>query len=304
MKHLRSNCAAIGVLCMTLMTVTAHAAPSDALPLWPAGIPAVGQRGDLPVDPDKAPTLTPYLAPADRATGAAVVICPGGGYGGLSEHEAGPIAEWLNSLGVSAFVLRYRLAPRWGHPAPLADAGRAIRTVRARAEEWRVKPDHIGIIGFSAGGHVASSIGTHFDTGSATAADPIERVSSRPDLMILVYPVVTMGAETHAESRENLLGVNPNPELIDRMSNEKQVSPQTPSTFIVHGADDDVVPLENALLFTEALRKAKVPFELHVFEHGVHGFGLAKDDPIVAHWTELCAHWLRVRGFLPASGKS
>jgi acetyl esterase/lipase len=304
MIHRILQCLIIGALASVFFVVPANAVPGNPIPLWAADVPEAGRLSGTPGDGGNSPTLTPYLPPSHRASGSAVVICPGGGYGGLSEHEAAPIAEWLNSLGVSAFVLRYRLAPRWGHPAPLADAARAIRMVRARAGEWGIEPNRIAIMGFSAGGHVASSAGTHFDAGTAGAADPIERASSRPDLMVLVYPVITMGDATHSGSRKNLLGANPGPELVDFMSSEKQVSPQTPPTFLVHGADDDVVPLENAILFSGALRKAKIPFELHVFEHGVHGFGLATDDPVVSRWTGLLANWLRVHGFIPWSGQA
>jgi acetyl esterase/lipase len=266
--------------------------PLTPLVLWQDGAP--GAAGKEPAD---IPTLTPYLAPKEKATGAAVVVCPGGGYGGLADHEGRPIAEWLNSAGISGFVLKYRLGPRYHHPAPLQDAGRAIRTVRARAAEWGIKPDRIGIIGFSAGGHLASTAGTHFDGGRPDAADPIEKVSSRPDLMILVYPVITMGDVTHGGSRNNLLGPSPDPALIALLSNERQVTRETPPAFLVHTTDDAAVPCENSILFASALRKAGVPCELLLFERGPHGFGLGGKDPSLSTWPGLCAAWLKLHGF-------
>lgn len=264
---------------------------NEAFPLWPAGAP--GALGNEPAD---IPTLTPYF-PKEKATGAAVIVCPGGGYSHLADHEGGPVAEWLNSIGVTAFVLKYRLGPRYQHPAPMQDAARAIRTVRARAAEWHVDPKRIGILGFSAGGHVASTAGTHFDSGNPGATDPIERVSSRPDLMVLVYPVITMGELTHSGSKRMLLGDNPSEQLVTLMSNEKQVSKDTPPTFLVHTANDAAVPVENSLQFAEALRRAGVPFELHVYERGPHGFGLGGNNPPLQSWPRRCADWLRLQGF-------
>jgi acetyl esterase/lipase len=210
------------------------------------------------------------------------------------------VAEWLNSLGVTAFVLKYRLGPRYHHPAPMQDAARAIRTVRARAVEWGLDPQRIGILGFSAGGHVASTAGTHFDSGKADAADPIERISSRPDLMILIYPVITMREKTHAGSKLNLIGAAPTPELITLLSNDEQVTKETPPAFLVHTMTDTAVPFENSLLFITALRKAGVPFEFHLYERGPHGFGLGTKDPILATWPDRCADWLRLHGFVAA----
>ena len=205
--------------------------------------------------------------------------------------------QWLNSIGITAFVLKYRLGPRYHHPAPLQDAARAIRTVRARAAEWKLNPERIGILGFSAGGHVASTIATHFDSGNASARDPIERVSSRPSLAILIYPVITMGDKTHAGSKKNLIGDNPSPEMIRLLSNEEQVTKETPPTFLVHTMTDTAVPVENSQMFAAALRKAGVPFEFHLYERGPHGFGLGRDDPILSTWPARCADWLRIHGF-------
>ena len=183
-------------------------APEATIVLWPGGAP--GAVGNEPVD---IPTLTPYLPSKEKASGAAIIVCPGGGYQHLADHEGRPVAEWLNSIGITAFVLKYRLGPRYHHPAPLQDAARAIRTVRARAAEWNLDTERLGILGFSAGGHLASTIGTHFDSGKGDALDPIERVSSRPNLMILIYPVITMNQQTHSGSKNNLLGPDPPPQL-------------------------------------------------------------------------------------------
>ena len=276
-----------------------EARAAEPVVLWPQGAP--GALGSAPED---VPTLTPFPAPKGKATGAAVVVCPGGGYGHLSlEHEGRAVAEWLNSIGVTAFVLKYRLGPRYHHPAMLQDAARAIRTVRARAAEWGLDPARVGILGFSAGGHLASTAGTHFDAGQPDAADPVERVSSRPSLMILIYPVITMREKTHAGSKRNLLGENPTPELVALLSNEEQVTKETPPAFLIHTMNDTAVPVENTLTFVSALRKAGVPFELHLYERGPHGFGLGTArngkpaDPILSTWPAHCADWLRLHGF-------
>lgn len=267
--------------------------------LWPKGAPgAAGQ------EPQDVPTLMPYLPPSDQATGAAIVVCPGGGYRTLAEHEGRPVAEWLNSIGIAGFVLKYRLAPRYHHPAPMQDAARALRTVRARAAEWGVKPDRIGILGFSAGGHVASTAGTHFDAGQPDAPDPIERVSSRPDLMVLIYPVISMHLHAHRGSKLGLLGPDPKPELVALLSNEEHVTKETPPAFLVHTVNDTGVPYENSLLFIAALRKAGVPHEFHLYERGAHGFGLGTKDPILSSWPRRCADWLRLHGFAVPLGDS
>ena len=263
--------------------------------LWPEGAP--GALGTQPAD---QPKITVYRAPPEDATGAAVIVCPGGGYARLaSDHEGRQFGEWLNSLGVSAFVLQYRLGPRYRHPAPLQDAQRAIRLVRARAGEWGVDPARVGILGFSAGGHLASTAATHFDDGRPDAADPVERQGSRPDFAVLAYAVVSLfDPPAHASSRRNLLGEPPDPALVELLSNERQVTPRTPPSFLFHTADDASVPAKNSLLFFEALQKAGVPAELHVFAHGKHGVGLAASDPALSAWPRLCAAWLDGRGLL------
>jgi acetyl esterase/lipase len=277
---------------------------SRTVPLWPKGAP--GAKG---TDADRdVPTLTVWLPPPATATGAAVVVCPGGGYAMLAaDHEGKQIAEWLNSLGVAAFVLKYRLGPRYHHPAMLEDAARAIRTVRSRASEWAVDPRRIAIMGFSAGGHLAATVATHFDVGAPHDADPVERVSSRPDRLILVYPVIALATPYgHRGSLRNLLGENPPQELIENLSNDRRVTRETPPAFLVHTNADRPVPAENSILFALALRKAGVPVELHVFERGPHGLGLGDGvaqfkvppEPSFKAWPKLCETWLANQGFL------
>jgi acetyl esterase/lipase len=263
--------------------------------LWPEGAP--GAVGDEAAD---RPKITVYRAPAQTSTGAAVVVCPGGGYRVVAaDHEGRQVAEWLNSLGVSAFVLQYRLGTRYRHPAPLQDAQRAIRTVRARGTEWGIASDRIGILGFSAGGHLASSAATHFDDGDPGAEDPVEQVSSRPDFAVLCYPVISFTTvATHSGSRRNLLGEEPDPALVWKLSTELQVTPRTPPTFLFHTDDDPGVPVENSLLFFQAMKRAGVPGEMHVFAHGRHGVGLAPEDPVLSTWPGLCAKWMKGLGLL------
>lgn len=267
----------------------------DRLLLWPNGAP--GAVGDEPQD---QPSITIYPAPADKANRLAVVICPGGGYRNLAlDHEGKQIAEWVNSLGGTALVLQYRLAPRYRHPAPMQDVQRAIRTVRARAQQWKIDPNRIALIGFSAGGHLASTAATHFDSGKSDDPDEIETHSSRPDYVILCYPVIALATEyVHAGSRDNLFGPNPDRQLVEAFSNERQVTEQSPPTFLFHTTTDKSVVPENSLLFYAALRKAGVPAELHIYANGPHGVGLAQKDPALATWPGLCAHWLRGLGAL------
>jgi acetyl esterase/lipase len=273
------------------------AQPTNSFPLWPEGAPgALGQQ-----DKD-IPTLMPYFPESAKATGAAIVICPGGGYGNLAAHEGKDYARFLNEQGIAGFVLKYRLGSGgYHHPAMLQDAARSVRTVRARASEWKLDPKRIGIMGSSAGGHLASTLLTHFDSGTPGAADPIERESSRPDLGILCYPVITLvGPFAHQGSRKNLLGNDPAPELVRELSNDLQVTQNTPPCFIWHTYEDRGVPVENSLLFAEALRKAGVPFDLHVYQKGPHGLGLGTRDwnPDKRHpWTSDCVFWLKEQGF-------
>ncbi len=278
------------------VTYAAEAGKTELL--WPKGTP--GAKGDQAAD---KPTLTVCLPKPNLANGAAIVICPGGGYGGLAvDHEGRQVAAWLNSIGVAGFILEYRHHGRgYEHPAPLQDAQRAIRTVRARAEEFKVDPRRIGILGFSAGGHLASTAGTHFDRGDPSATDPIERASCRPDFMVLCYAVIAFGEPyTHRGSQTNLIGRNPPAELVRSLSNEKQVTKDTPPTFLFHTDQDTAVPAENSVQFYLALRKAHVPAELHIFRTGQHGLGLAPNTPGTSEWPKCCENWLRSQGFLTA----
>jgi acetyl esterase/lipase len=263
--------------------------------LWPDGAP--GAKGTEEAD---KPTLTIFLPPEGKANGTAVVVCPGGGYQFLAvDHEGKQIGEWLNKQGVTAFMLKYRIAPRYRHPAPLQDAQRAIRTVRARAKEWNLDPKRVGIWGFSAGGHLASTAGTHFDDGKVDAGDPIEKVSCRPDFLILCYPVITLEPPyAHVGSRNNLLGKDADPKLAESLCNDKQVTDKTPPTFIFHTDEDKGVPPENAILFYMALKKAKVPAEVHIYEKGPHGVGLAQKLPAASSWPDRLADWMKGRGLL------
>ena len=266
------------------------------VPLWPNGAP-----GALGTSSNDIPTVTAYLPEAANATGAAMVICPGGGYVWLAPHEGNDFALWLNQHGVTCFVLKYRLGrDGYRHPAMLNDAARAVRWVRAHAQEFKVDSHRVGLMGSSAGGHLASTLLTHFDLGDANAADPIDRESSRPDLGVLCYPVISMGKYTHQGSRDNLLGTNPPAELVASLSNELQVSSNTPPCFIWTTFDDAVVPMENSLMFAEALRKNQVPFALHIYDTGPHGMGL-KDKAPFAHphpWAADCLFWLGEHKFV------
>jgi len=269
---------------------------APAVVLWSGGAP-----GALGSEDKDVPTLTPWLAPADKATGAAMVVCPGGGYHALAPHEGADYARWLNEQGIGAFVLKYRLGSGgYHHPAMLNDVSRAIRMVRANAVEWKIDPKRVGVIGSSAGGHLASTALTHFDAGDVNSADLVKRQSSRPDLGVLIYPVITMRSATHGGSRKNLLGENATEDLVKLLSNDEQVTSDTPQTFIYHTTDDSVVPVENALLFAGALSKVGVPYELHVYPHGKHGIGLGTKEwnPAKRHdWTRACERWLGEMGF-------
>jgi acetyl esterase/lipase len=283
---------ALGVLMVAAMFAQAEVKVEQ---LWPKGAP-----GALGTEDRDIPTLAAYIAPPDKAVGTAVIVCPGGGYGSLAmDHEGKQIAVWLNNLGISAFVLKYRLGPRYHHPAPLMDAQRAIRTVRQRAQEYGIRADRVGIWGFSAGGHLASTAATHFDKGSPDPADPLDRVSSRPDFAVLAYPVISFTTEyVHKGSRRNLLGEPFDEKLAAALSNETQVTSETPPTFLFHTNEDTGVPPENSVLFYLALRKAKVPAELHIYEKGRHGVGLAPTDPVLSSWAGRLTDWLKIRGLL------
>jgi acetyl esterase/lipase len=269
-----------------------------AIPLWPQGAP--GATGTTAFD---IPTITPYLPSKAAATGAALVICPGGGYRELSTIEGEDYARWLNQSGVAGFVLRYRLGSHgYRYPAAFLDATRAVRYVRAHAGDWGLDPSRIGIIGSSAGGHVASTVLTHFDAGKPGDPDPVEHESSRPDLGILCYAVITMQEpDVHRGSRKYLLGDNPPDSLVRLLSNETQVTKDTPPCFIFHRWEDKSVKVNNSLMFAAALNAHGVPFDLHIYEKGGHGMGLGGpwDQPQSQHpWTRDCLYWLKIRGFV------
>ncbi len=247
----------------------------------------------------QVPDISVYLPCKRFATGQAVIICPGGGYHVLAyDYEGTDIAKFFNSKGVAAIVLKYRL-PVYGntvepHKAPLMDARRAMRIVRSNAPKWNIDPAEIGIMGFSAGGHLASTLATHFDYGNKLSADSVERVSCRPDFMILMYPVISFtDPSTHQGSREALLGKNPDNNLLKYYSNELQVSDDTPPAFFVHADNDTGVPVENTLLMYNALRSKKIPAELHILSEGEHGFGLAVDNEHVASWAHNLELWMK-----------
>lgn len=279
------------------------------LHLWPSGkIPNAQPSSDreksdttdaIRISLVQDPTLTVYLPSKRSATGQAVIICPGGGYARLAfDIEGTDPARWLNAHGIAAIILKYRLPVSKSNIvpnlSPLMDAQRALRIVRYNAEKWGIKKDRIGIMGFSAGGHLAATLETHFDAGNKNAADPVEKESARPDFAILMYPVITMRKPVmHEGSRNNLIGEHPDSALARNYSNELQVTAQTPPTFIVHATDDRVVPVENSLMFYQALKDHGVPVEMHIFPRGGHGFGLALGKGELAGWTSLCISWLQ-----------
>lgn len=288
------------------------AAPEE-IPLWSGDAPRShhetvvetrAERGDAQapfgwVTGVSRPTLFVYLPAAEKRSGTGIVICPGGGYAGLAiDHEGHALAQWFADRGVAAAVLKYRCAP-FKHPVPLGDAQRALRLMRSRAEPWHLQTDRIGLAGFSAGGHLASTAGTHSDDGDPDAEDPIDRASCRADFMVLGYPVISMEEGVgHRGSQKNLLGDSPSPEMIRELSNHLHVTAETGPTFLVHAADDNAVPAENSLLFYSALRKHKVPAELHIFEQGGHGFGMFRGDRPADYWPELLEGWLRGHGLI------
>jgi acetyl esterase/lipase len=288
-----------GALALTTQVAEAQSsnrlADGQTIALWSGAAP-----GATGTDASDVPAMTVYLARPVPGGTPAVIVCPGGAYARLAEnHEGRQVANYLNSLGITAFVLRYRLGPRYHHPVQLGDAQRAIRTLRARADEWRLDATRIGIMGFSAGGHLAMTAGTHFDGGNARATDPIDRAGSRPDFVILGYPVISLTEPwVHAGSRTNLLGDNPNAALAQSLSGERVVTSDTPPTFLFHTNADTVVPAENSVHYYLALRKAGVAAEMHIFEKGAHGVGLANDDAALSEWSKLMANWLRVRGVI------
>lgn len=291
--------------CLILSINTAFS--QQIIPLWPDGVPN-SQPTDVTeiheterilwIEQVQKPTLEIYLPAKAHATGRAVLILPGGGYRGLAyDWEGTDFAKWFNSKGITAFVLKYRLpisdSVIESHKAPLQDAKRAIRTVRANAEKWNLSEDQIGVMGFSAGGHLASTLGTHFDHEEVIEADSINTLTARPDFMILIYPVITMKElYGHDGSRNNLLGENPGEAMIEYYSNETQVSGNTPPTFLLHATDDDAVPVENSLMFYKALKEKGHQPEMHIYPEGGHGFALAIGHDHLEGWTERLHDWL------------
>jgi len=287
-------------ICQVPHAAAQQAAPlpiqdGQLIPLWTGAPP-----GALGTDDADIPALTVFLPRTMAAGTPAVIVCPGGGYVRLAaNHEGRQVASFLNSLGLAAFVLRSRLGPRYHHPVEIGDVQRAIRLVRARAGAWNIDPARIGVMGFSAGGHLAMTASTMADAGDARGADPVDRVSSRPDFAVLGYPVISMTEPwTHQGSKTALLGADPDATLAARLSGERAVTKDTPPTFLFHTNADTTVPAENSVQYYLALRRAAVPAELHIFEKGAHGVGLANDDKALSEWSTLLANWLRGRGIV------
>jgi acetyl esterase/lipase len=298
---------------LCLIAITGNiSGQSKVINLWNGKIPGAIRNDKIKQTVDSAdnwtkmrlitnPSLDIYPAPADKATGTAVIICPGGAYWGLAiGHEGAEVAKWLNNLGVTAFVLKYRLPDNSimenKSIGPLQDGQRAIRLVRNQAKEWGIDPHKIGIMGFSAGGHLASTISTHFNEKVYETED---LTSAKPDFSLLIYPVISMDSTiTHWGSRVNLLGGTPTPELVEHFSNEKQVNSETPPAFMVHSLDDGVVPVQNSINYALAMHQFNIPCELHLYQTGGHGYGLGKSTNTESTWPEACRKWLESRGFL------
>lgn len=283
---------------LVLATTALHAAPAGAsFRLWEGDAPGAIGKEDRDI-----PTLTPYLPAAEKASGTAIVICPGGGYGGLAGHEGDGYATFLSDNGIACFVLKYRLGSRgYRHPVMMQDAQRAIRTVRANAEKYGVK--RVGVMGSSAGGHLATTVVTHFDAGKPDDADAVEKVSCRPDFGVICYGVISMeNGVTHGGSKQNLLGNNPDPKLVEDLSNEKQVTKETPPCFVWSTGEDTVVLPENSFRFVQALRAVKVPYDFHIYQKGPHGIGLSvgsRGVPAgdVHPWGKDVLFWFRQNGW-------
>ena len=295
---MKTHCRRVGLLAMIMMSaMAAGAAEPVKVPLWPAGAP--GAKGDADID---QPFVEVWQADIAKAPTAAFVICPGGGYGGLAvDHEGKQVAEWCNQRGITAFVLHYRLGSKGYHyPTQLLDVQRAVRLARANASTSGVEPQRIGIWGFSAGGHLASMAATLFDERPAGGTDDaIDGVSVRPDLAVLGYPVIQLSsAATHRGSRKNLLGPAGDDALAERLSTDTRVTATTPPTFLFQTDEDAGVPAENAVAFYLACRRHKVPVELHVYERGRHGVGLAPADPVLSTWPDRLHDWLVLHGFV------
>jgi len=295
----------VAMLACAVGGLHAQAPPQQAIPLWPEGVPGAVAGGGPEVVTDgrisnvHEPSLTPYLVPGGARPATAVIVCPGGGYTRLAaDHEGRAVAGWLNSIGVSAFVLKYRLK-EYGHPAPLRDVLRAVRLLRSDAPRWGIAPDRIGVLGFSAGGHLAASAGTLFGDPDGRTGAPLDAISARPDFMVLVYPVIRLIAPyANTGSGRSLLGANATPEMLEQYSLDTRVTPDTPPAFLVHGGTDTAVPPENSAVFYLALRKAGVPAELHLYREGAHGIGLRPGNGPMSDWPKRCAEWLAAKGLL------
>jgi acetyl esterase/lipase len=278
--------------------MTTSSIPED-VPLWEHQRDIPYSRGSTAKD---IPSLSVFLPEPAAVPAPAIIICPGGGYGfRVDDFEGTNVAEWFAERGWAAFVLKYRIpADGYPHPVPLLDAQRAVRLVRSRAAEWNIDPTQIAIMGFSAGGHLASTLVTHFDAGNATSPDPVERQSCRPDYAVLVYPVITLApGVTHEGSKARLLGPQPDAALVENLSNERQVTPQTPPTVLVHAADDFMVPIENSRLMLAALEKAGVPCALQEYPSGGHGFGFGPNhDKAPPGWLDRVQAWLGTQGYI------
>jgi len=301
----RTALAVLFAAVLPLVNVAQAAAQPAVVPLWPEGVP--GARAGLGAERNEdgrtsnvsVPTMTVFRPAVDRPNGTAVIIAPGGGYVRLStDREGEQYAAWLSTLGITSFVLKYRMA-EFGHPAPLQDVLRAVRLVRQNAAQYRIQPDRIGVMGSSAGGHLAASAGTLFDHPLGRTGTTLDKVSARPDFLMLMYPVITMDAPAvHAGSRKALLGANPSAESLQLMSVEKQVTANTPPTLLIHTQEDQAVPVENSILFYQALTRAKVPAEMYLFEHGSHGMGMKAGLGTASNWPKRAEEWLKERGLL------
>jgi acetyl esterase/lipase len=301
----------LALICLIIVTGNLSA-QSKVIDLWNGKVPGAIANANFKQIVDSAdnwtkmrfvtnPSLDMYPAPAEKANGTTVIICPGGGYWGLAiGHEGAQVAKWLNGLGITAFVLKYRLPDdsimENKSIGPMQDGQQALRIVRRHAKEWGINPDKIGIMGFSAGGHLASTLSTHFNE---KVYEPSDSTSARPDFSLLIYPVISMDSSiTHWGSRENLLGKNPSPELVKHFSNELQVSSETPPAFLVQSIDDNVVPIQNSIDYALSMHKFNIPCELHVYQSGGHGYGLGRSANTESTWPEACRKWLVARGFI------
>jgi acetyl esterase/lipase len=302
----------VAVILFFTILITNSYSQNPVLKVWPKGVPGsimndtyfekATENNGVPARYEKVtdPTLTVFLPTAEKATGTAVIICPGGGYGVLAfDHEGFAIARWLNENGIAGIILKYRLPSdlimKDKSVGPLQDAQEAIRIIRRNREHWRINPQKIGVIGFSAGGHLASTISTHY---AEKVYDVSDTTSARPDFSLLIYPVITFDASfTHMGSRNNLIGKNPSPDAISHFSNELQINAKTPPAFIVHSSDDKTVPVKNSLVYYEGLVKYNIPAEMHIFQKGGHGYGLSVDKGTQSSWPELCIKWLKANGF-------